>query len=59
MTLHGVLRICFRFIVHSDENNPYITSLEAFTAEVKLFDPTLLVIGGLQMLDSFPFEAGT
>ena len=48
----------FRFIVHNDENNPTVSSLEAFSEEVKQFSPTLLVVGGLQMLDNFPFSPG-
>ncbi|XP_014665908.1 PREDICTED: ADP-dependent glucokinase-like isoform X2 [Priapulus caudatus] len=47
-----------RFIVHSDLNNPTISSLNDFTAELKSFHPQLLVIGGLQMMDNFPFKPG-
>lgn len=44
--------------MHSDESNPYIETLEGFEAEIKKFKPAALVVGGLQMLDSFPFEEG-
>lgn len=47
-----------RLIVHSDESNPYIETLEGFEAEIKKFKPAALVVGGLQMLDNFPFEEG-
>lgn len=45
-----------RYIVHSDEHNPTIHSLEAFTQAYKSFKPNLLVIGGLQMMENFPFK---
>lgn len=41
--------------MHSDESNPYIETLEGFEAEIKKFKPAALVVGGLQMLDNFPF----
>lgn len=44
--------------MHSDESNPYIETLEGFEAEIKKFKPAALVVGGLQMLDNFPFEEG-
>lgn len=48
-----------RYIIHSDADNPWITSLEPLVKEMSNFDPHLLVIGGLQMLDNFPgFEEG-
>uniref|UniRef100_F6VUN5 ADP-dependent glucokinase n=2 Tax=Ciona intestinalis TaxID=7719 RepID=F6VUN5_CIOIN len=47
-----------RFIVHSDEFNPTIGSLEPLMETYVKFDPSLLVVGGLQMLDNFPFRAG-
>lgn len=47
-----------RFIVHNDQNNPTLSSLEDFAEELILFSPTLLVIGGLQMMDNFPFKPG-
>uniref|UniRef100_A0A8C5WC47 ADP-dependent glucokinase n=1 Tax=Leptobrachium leishanense TaxID=445787 RepID=A0A8C5WC47_9ANUR len=47
-----------RYIVHSDTHNPMIDSLEDFKTQLKNFNPDLLVIGGLQMMDSFPFKPG-
>lgn len=47
-----------RFIVHHDLNNPLVSSLEEFEAEVPGFLPDLLVVGGLQMMDNFPFKEG-
>ncbi|XP_071963749.1 ADP-dependent glucokinase-like [Antedon mediterranea] len=47
-----------RFIVHSDESNPSLESLEDFAAAVKTFNPAALVIGGLQMMDNYPFKEG-
>ncbi|XP_062568422.1 uncharacterized protein LOC134230596 [Saccostrea cucullata] len=48
-----------RLIVHSDESNPFIETLEGLEAEIKTFKPAALVVGGLQMLDNFPFEEGS
>jgi ADP-dependent glucokinase len=45
-------------IVHSDESNPYIETLEGLEAEIQAFKPSALVVGGLQMLDNFPFKEG-
>ncbi|XP_074650217.1 ADP-dependent glucokinase-like [Tubulanus polymorphus] len=47
-----------RFIVHHDESNPTLNSLEDFEPEMLKFSPNLLVIGGLQMMDHFPFKQG-
>lgn len=47
-----------RFIVHHDLNNPLVSSLEEFRAALPLFRPDLLVVGGLQMMDNFPFREG-
>ncbi|KAM4772796.1 ADP-dependent glucokinase-like [Rhinophrynus dorsalis] len=47
-----------RYIVHSDSHNPMIDSLEDFKSQLENFEPDLLVIGGLQMMDSFPFKPG-
>lgn len=52
---------CFslcRYIVHSDDHNPYLDSMAAFAEKLKGFDPDLLVVGGLQMMDNFPFQSG-
>ncbi|XP_053567908.1 ADP-dependent glucokinase [Bombina bombina] len=47
-----------RYIVHSDSHNPMIDSLEDFKSQLESFNPDLLVVGGLQMMDSFPFKPG-
>ncbi|KAG7461122.1 hypothetical protein MATL_G00206620 [Megalops atlanticus] len=47
-----------RYIVHSDDHNPYLASMEDFEQKLQGFQPDLLVIGGLQMMDNFPFKAG-
>ena len=47
-----------RFIVHSDENNPKMSSLEDFAEVLEDFNPDLLLVGGLQMMDNFPFKEG-
>ncbi|OWF43663.1 ADP-dependent glucokinase-like [Mizuhopecten yessoensis] len=47
-----------RLIVHSDNSNPYLETLEALEKELPNFDPSILVIGGLQMMDNFPFKEG-
>ncbi|XP_002732054.1 ADP-dependent glucokinase-like [Saccoglossus kowalevskii] len=43
-----------RFIVHSDESNPLLSSLEAFQTKLPGFNPQLLIVSGLQMMDNFP-----
>lgn len=47
-----------RFIVHSDSNNPTLSSIEGFEDPLRLYKPDLLVIGGLQMMDNYPFKEG-
>lgn len=47
-----------RYIVHSDDHNPYLDSMEEFSKKLKDFNPDLLVVGGLQMMDNFPFQSG-
>ncbi|XP_040053083.1 ADP-dependent glucokinase [Gasterosteus aculeatus] len=47
-----------RYIVHSDDHNPYLDSMAEFAEKLKDFEPDLLVVGGLQMMDNFPFQAG-
>ena len=47
-----------RFIVHSDNSNPYLETLEDLEKEILKFDPSVLVVGGLQMMDNFPFKEG-
>ncbi|XP_050344290.1 ADP-dependent glucokinase [Nymphalis io] len=45
-----------RYIMHNDENNPLLTSLEKLGEHLVRFSPNLLVISGLQMMDNFPFK---
>ncbi|XP_059211639.1 ADP-dependent glucokinase [Centropristis striata] len=47
-----------RYIVHSDDHNPYLDSMEEFAEKLEDFKPDLLVVGGLQMMDNFPFQSG-
>ena len=47
-----------RYIVHRDMNNPLVSSLEEFSAALPAFNPNLVVVGGLQMMDNFPFKEG-
>ncbi|XP_070685382.1 ADP-dependent glucokinase [Pempheris klunzingeri] len=47
-----------RYIIHSDDHNPYLASMEEFAEKLKDFEPDLLVVGGLQMMDNFPFQSG-
>ncbi|XP_041351431.1 ADP-dependent glucokinase-like [Gigantopelta aegis] len=47
-----------RLILHSDYLNPYLESMKEFREELKQFDPSLVVVGGLQMMDNFPFTEG-
>lgn len=47
-----------RYILHNDQNNPTISSLEYLDKYLNEFNARLFVISGLQMLDSFPFAAG-
>lgn len=32
--------------------------MEDFASKLEEFEPDLLVVGGLQMMDNFPFQAG-
>lgn len=45
-----------RYIMHNDQNNPLLSSLEKFGEILPKFQPNLLVISGLQMMDNFPFQ---
>ena len=45
-----------RFIVHNDHSNLMMESLPPFASSLKDFNPTLVVVGGLQLLDNFPLE---
>ncbi|XP_071396253.1 ADP-dependent glucokinase [Centroberyx affinis] len=55
---HYTSRRANRYIVHSDDHNPYLASMEDFAEKLGDFNPDLLVVGGLQMMDSFPFQSG-
>ena len=44
--------------MHSDRNNPTISSLEGFEAPLAEYKPDLLVVSGLQMMDNYPFAEG-
>jgi hypothetical protein len=48
----------YRFIIHNDHNNPLVSSLEEFDKLLKEFNPNLLVISGLQMMDNYPYPKG-
>ena len=43
-----------RLVLHRDEHNPYLKSLDKFQEKLTEFSPAVLVIGGLHILDNFP-----
>ena len=45
-----------RFIVHNDYSNMMLSSLDLFAESVLKFNPSLVIISGLQMLDNFCFD---
>ncbi|XP_065182827.1 ADP-dependent glucokinase-like [Sycon ciliatum] len=47
-----------RFILHSDVANAKLESLQTLKKELKTLSANLLVVSGLQMMDSFPYAAG-
>jgi len=47
-----------RFIIHNDDNNPVVSSLEQFQEALQKFQANLLVVSGLQMMDNYPFLPG-
>ncbi|XP_030372065.1 ADP-dependent glucokinase [Scaptodrosophila lebanonensis] len=47
-----------RYILHNDRNNPHLSSVEQLTDALKVYQPQLLVISGLQMMDMFKFMPG-
>ncbi|XP_039993130.1 ADP-dependent glucokinase [Xiphias gladius] len=55
---HYTSRRANRYIIHSDDHNPYLDSMEEFAEKLEDFKPDLLVVGGLQMMDNFPFHSG-
>ena len=46
-----------RFIIHNDYSNMMLESLESFVQSLASFQPALVVVSGLQMLDNFPLDA--
>ena len=49
-----------RFIVHADQYNPVLASYDQFTKEFRNAPktPELLVVGGLQMMEGYPYQSG-
>lgn len=47
-----------RLAIHSDKVNPFLDGMEDFIHQVVKFQPSLVVVGGLQMMDGFPYEEG-
>ncbi|EDW70387.1 ADP-dependent glucokinase [Drosophila virilis] len=47
-----------RYILHNDKNNPHLRSVEQLTDALKHYNPQLLVVSGLQMMDMFKFSPG-
>lgn len=45
-----------RFIVHNDHQNPQLASFDYFVKKLDGYNPDLLVVGGLQMMDNFPMS---
>lgn len=45
-----------RFIVHNDFSNMMLASMDPFIEALPSFKPSLVIIGGLQMLDNFCFD---
>lgn len=53
-----MLRLLRRLIVHNDKYNPLLTMIEEYQKQLAQFQPKLFVLGGLQMMDNFPYETG-
>ncbi|CAD7080845.1 unnamed protein product [Hermetia illucens] len=47
-----------RFIVHNDHRNPFLRAVEWLEDALKNFQPRLLIVSGIQMMDTFKFEPG-
>ncbi|EDW19397.1 ADP-dependent glucokinase [Drosophila mojavensis] len=47
-----------RYILHNDKNNPHLRAVEHLTDALKKYNPQLLVVSGLQMMDMFKFSPG-
>jgi len=51
-------KLSYKSSLHSDRNNPTLSSVEGFEAPLEDFKPDLLVVSGLQMMDNYPFAQG-
>ncbi|XP_003739255.1 ADP-dependent glucokinase [Galendromus occidentalis] len=47
-----------RFIIHNDHVNPRFRSIEGFDDKMKNFQPSLFVLGGVHVMDNFPYREG-
>lgn len=47
-----------RYIIHNDQNNPMVSSLETLSEMLPKFAPDVLIVSGLQMMDNYPFAKG-
>lgn len=45
-----------RYILHNDQNNPHLNSLEHLETAILDYKPDLFIISGIQMMDSYKFE---
>lgn len=54
--LEIILNFVSRFIVHNDHQNPELSSLNSFVKQIEDYNPNILVVGGLQMMDNFPMS---
>jgi len=45
-----------RYIAISDEHNPHLDALEGFIQHYREFDPRLVVVGGLQVMDGYEYS---
>lgn len=48
-----------RYIAISDEHNPNLDALEGFIEHYHDFDPSLVVVGGLQVMDGYEYRCLT
>lgn len=58
LNVNNVLESFLRYIVHNDVHNPMISSFDAFDKILSTYEPNLLVVSGLQMMDNYPFPNG-
>ncbi|XP_014206884.1 ADP-dependent glucokinase [Copidosoma floridanum] len=47
-----------RYIIHNDKHNPEASGLEDLQKILPTFKPDPLIVSGIQMMDSYPFEEG-